>query len=162
MSINLITETETSYALVECKEYFPLYLWFDKSIKNIEHIGFYHENTDLLEFSVDSNTKIVRKMVLTLSKHYRIMQSETVFPSDCLSGTISLLMDQRMNCTVFFTTVYQNGIVITLSENIINKSYRMDKIIVSADENDNIVKIFVADLTPNEISHTIRELNFGS
>ena len=71
-------------------------------------------------------------------------------------------MDQRINCTVFFTTVYQNGIVITLSENIINKSYRMDKIIVSADENDNIVNIFVADLTPNEISHTIRELDFGS
>ena len=162
MSINLITETETSYALVECKEYFPLYLWFDKSIKNIEHIGFYHENTDLLEFSVDSNTKIVRKMVLTLSKHYRIMQSETVFPSDCLNGTIALLMDQRMNCTVFFTTVYQNGIVITLSENIINKSYRMDKIIVSADEDGNIVKIFVTDLTPDEINHTIRELHFGS
>ena len=83
MSIFLFSKT--SCASVECKEYFPLYLWFDKSIENIEHIGFYHENTYLLEFSVDSNTKIVRKMVLTLSKHYKIMQSETVFPSDSFS-----------------------------------------------------------------------------
>ena len=37
----------------------------------------------------------------------------------------------------------------------------MDKIIVSTDEDDNIVKIFVTDLTPDEINHTIRELHFG-
>ena len=159
MSIYLLSKT--SCASVECKEYFPLYLWFDKSVENSEHIGLYYEDTDLLEFSVDCNTKIVRKMILTLSKHYRIMQSETVFPSDCLNGTIALLMDQRMNCTVFFTTVYQNGIVISLSENIVDRSYRMDKIIVSTDEDDNIVKIFVTDLTPDEINHTIRELHFG-
>ena len=159
MSINLLTKT--SYASVECKEYFPLYLWFDTSIENIEHIGLYHEDTALLEFSVDSNTKEIRKMVLTLNKNYKIMQSETVFPSDCMNGTIALLMDQHINCPVFCTTVYQNGIVITLSENIVNKSYRMDKIIVSADEDGNIVKIFVTDLTPDEINHTIRELHFG-
>ena len=71
MSINLITET--SCASVECKEYFPLYLWFDKSVENSEHIGLYYEDTDLLEFSVDCNTKIVRKMILTLSKHSSIL-----------------------------------------------------------------------------------------
>ena len=157
--INLITEIPVSF--VECKKYFPLYLWFDKSIENIEHIGLYHEDTDLLEFSVDSNTKMIRKMVLTLNKNYKIMQSETVFPSDCMSGTIALLMDQHINCPVFCTTVYQNGIIITLSENIVDKSYRMDRIIISTDEDGNIVKIFITDLTPNEINHTIRELEFG-
>ena len=65
MSIYLLSKT--SCASVECKEYFPLYLWFDKSVENSEHIGLYYEDTDLLEFSVDSNTKMVRKMVLTLT-----------------------------------------------------------------------------------------------
>lgn len=159
--MSILLFSKTSCASAECKEYFPLYLWFDKSVENSEHIGLYYEDTDLLEFSVDSNTKMVRKMVLTLNKHYKIMQSETVFPSDCVNGTIALLMDQHMNCPVFFTTVYQNGIVISLSENIVDRSYRMDKIIVSTDEDDNIVKIFVTDLTPDEINHTIRELHFG-
>lgn len=66
MSIYLLSKT--SCASVECKEYFPLYLWFDKSVENSEHIGLYYEDTDLLEFSVDSNTKMVRRMVLTLNK----------------------------------------------------------------------------------------------
>ena len=46
MSIYLLSKT--SCASVECKEYFPLYLWFDKSVENSEHIGLYYEDTDLL------------------------------------------------------------------------------------------------------------------
>lgn len=148
-------------ASVENKEYFPLYLFFDKSVENIEHVGYYYNDTDLLEFSVDKESRAIRKIVLTLSQHYVISQSKVIVPSDCVIGSINMLVNSHIDCTTFLTTVHTNGIVIKLSDQKALKNYRMDKVILSLDEYDNITQVIILDLSPNNISHTIQELEYG-
>ena len=148
-------------ASVENKEYFPLYLFFDKSVENIEHVGYYYNDTDLLEFSVDKESRAIRKIVLTLSQHYAISQSKVIVPSDCVIGSINMLVNSHIDCSTFLTTVHTNGIAIKLSDQKALKNYRMDKVILSLNEYDNITQVIILDLSPNNISHTIQELEYG-
>ena len=155
------TINQTSFTTVKCKEYFPLYLYFDTSIENIEHIGFYYNDTDLLEFTVDNKNKAIRKIVLSLNHHYIILNDKIDFPADYVDCGVALSMHSHIDCNMFLTTVFQDGITFTFSTNTIVESYRMDKVIFSVDSDGNLVKIFITDLTGEQIDHTIKELEYN-
>ncbi len=78
-----------------------------------------------------------------------------------MNGSIHLLLNNHIDCSIFLTTVHTNGVVIKLSDQKALKNYRMDKVVLSLDEYDNITQVIVLDLSPNNISHTMQELEYG-
>lgn len=66
MSNNIIIEPETVLSHIEDEEYFPIRVAYDPSIESIRLVGFYYEDTDLLEFTVDRETGAVKKMQIVV------------------------------------------------------------------------------------------------
>ena len=158
MKYEIEKHTNTSSFFKE-DEYIPITIIFRNAELN-KHIGFYYEDTDLVEFGIDPNENTINKMVLTLSNHYEFHSAKLEI-HNAENCTIKLLYPARVDCSCFKVDVYCDGVKINLSNNKSTKYFRTGQLIIGFNSDDDISEIDISELSEANISFIKRELELG-
>lgn len=155
---NIVFTNIPRISQVECEEYFPLRVVFDPSIGDTQFVSFYGGENNMLEFSVNSNTNLIKKLQVVTCKDYEVLEDNLSIPSVAQYGSVCLMYPQHNNCDIFSLSVYKNGIHIALSSKVASGYYAMGQILFGMGNDGSLVSLIVTNLTADEISHTIFEL----
>ena len=157
----LFTSTNKS-SHVEIEDYFPLRVVYESSIEDTQFVGFYYGDSDLLELSIDNDSKIIKKLQLVICNHY--VFTNDVFNNDlnCLSGSIGFDYTQHNECEAFQVTVYTNAVIIKLSDAEPKKYFSCGQVVFGFLDDNEVSSVIVTGMSAREIEHTKSELSLGS
>lgn len=145
---------------IDNEDYFPLRVVYESSSENLQHIGFYNGDEDLLELSVDKDTKSLQKLQITICHHYLI--DDTSFSIESLNTTdedILFELPDHNECESFYMHVYSNCAVISLSDNKPTNYVMCGQVLFGVNDTHKILSIIVTGLTENDINHIRDELS---
>ena len=132
---------------------------YDSSIENTKYVGFYFDDTDLLEFSVDKNTNIIKKFQLVVCNHFKLFDEDLLPASSFEEGCIAFNLPPHNDCDVFKAHIYNNAVKIILSSKPVCKIIKCGQVLFGLSKEDNLVDVSVAEMSAQNISHTIKELS---
>lgn len=141
------------------EEYIPIKVIVE-DIDLLKHLGFYHENTDLVEFCVDYTSKKLCKLILPFSSNYCFLEASLNLP-EADDGEIQLFFPSKTECETFDTLIYNNGVKIKLSKNQSITYIRTGQIYLGFSEKGNLSEILISNLTGSNISFIKNELTLG-
>ena len=157
--ITFLNDTQSSYT--EREDYFSLRVVYDPSIGNNRFIGFYYHDTDLLEFTVNRQTDLVKEMQIVISNHYEVINENRPIPMASGAGSICLSHPQHNDCDTFAMKIYNNCFEIIISSKPTEKYFSMGQILFGFDNEENLVSLIVTDVSEADINHAITELQTG-
>ena len=143
------------------EDYFALKVVNDTSVESTKHVGFYYRDTDLLEFSVDSKTNKIKKFLLVLCNHFEVLNEDLPASTIPETGCLSINLPQHNECNTFIVRVYKNAVDIRLSNLSVQHAVKSGQVIFGLSVDNDLVSVTVVDMTEQEVSHTIDELNYG-
>ena len=143
---------------LELEDYFPLRVVFDSAIGNNRFIGFYSGDKNLLEFSVDRQSGILRKFQIVTCENYQIIDSERSIPAPSKTGTVAFNYSPHNDCDTFVLSTYNNCIEISLSSDAVFEYYAVGQVLFGVNQNNNLISVIVTEATKEELSHLIYEL----
>lgn len=152
-----LTNTESH---IENEDYFSLRIVYDSSVEGIRHIGFYYEDEDLLEISVNKESCMIKRIQVTLCHHYTIVDDlfdiSSITP---VNEEVKLELPDHNDCNYFNMAIYKNCVDIHLSDLKSSKYIRCGQTMFGLDQNDNIVSLIVTELTETDREHILSELS---
>ncbi len=158
-TIELILTNKSSH--IENEDYFPLRVIYEASSENIQHIGFYYGDEDLLELCVAKDTGMLQRLQMTLCHHYSVIDND--YDIEGVVTTVEdiiLELPDHNECGVFDMHIYNNCAVITLSEEIPAKLVKCGQVVFGINEDQNsILSIIVTGLAKETIDHITNELS---
>ena len=155
VSINSMISISSHF---EKEGYLPIKIVFDSSYENIRHIGFYYEDTDLAEFTVDRTNGMVKKFVLVQCTNYSFSNHSMEIPKIEKTGALTLNYDSKFDCKSFSATVFSDGVIIELSDMKADSFCKCGQLILGFDSRKRILSIYITELSKDEIEHIIFEL----
>ena len=160
MSNNIIIESGTILSHIEDEEYFPLRVVYDPSIESIRFVGFYYEDTDLLEFTVDRETGLVRQLQIVVCSHFQFVDKEYL-PENADDAVIYLNYAQHIDCDIFSLTVFKNAVQVIISNKTASVFSRCGQVVYGMSSSGELVSVLVANMSSENIAHTQSELSIG-
>ena len=146
---------------VENEDYFALRVVNDPSVEFTKYVEFCFGDTDLLEFSLDRETNIIKKILLVICNHFEVLDEDYHQSTETESGCISINLPQHNECDVFNVRVYRNAVDIIISNLPVHRTVKSGRVLFGLSVDNGLVCITVADMTEKEVSHTIEELKLG-
>ncbi len=143
---------------IENEEYFPLRVVYDSSIENTQFVGFYCGDSDLLELSIDTDSKVIKKLQLVICNHYDFTNDGFINDFDCSSGSIGFDFTQHNDCDLFHVTVYTNAVKVILSDAEPTKYFSCGQVVFGILDDNIISSVIVTGMSASEIEHTKSEL----
>ncbi len=157
-NVNLKLTNKSSY--IKNEDFFSLRVVYESSSENIQHIGFYNGDEDLLELSVDKDSGLLQKLQITICHHFSIDDSPfDIGKINTTDEEISLELPDHNECNTFYMHVFNNCAVISLSDNKPTKHVLCGQVLFGIDDANNILSIIVTDLTTDDINHIKNELS---
>ncbi len=156
MKYTFIKNKKSSSVFI-AEEYFPIIIEFSKEELNNHFIEFSYQDTDMFEFSVDPESKDLKRFSLTLCNHYSIETGKIKKPAS-LDSSIAITGPEKMECDTFVVKVYEDGILIEISTNPATKHLRCGQLIFGLTDSDELVTLHIMDLSSSDISHIKKEL----
>lgn len=160
MRNNIIIEPGTVLSHIEDEEYFPLRVVYDPSIESIRFVGFYYEDTDLLEFTVDRETGAVKKMQIVPCSHFQFVDDEYV-PEEADDAALYFKHAPHTDCSTFRLTVFKNAVQVIVSEKNASVFSKCGQVIYGISSSGELVSVLVANMSSENIAHTRSELSIG-
>lgn len=160
MRNNIIIEPGTVLSHIEDEEYFPLRVVYDPSIESIRFVGFYYEDTDLLEFTVDRETGAVKEMQIVVCSHFHFVDDEYV-PEEADDAALYFKYAQHTDCSAFRLTVFKNAVQVIVSEKNASVFSKCGQVIYGISSSGELVSVLVANMSSENIAHTRSELSIG-
>jgi len=155
--MNYTLKPEIGHSRFVMEDYFPLIIEFsDKEINN-DFCELNYKDTDMIEFDVDKDTRLLKRLTLTLCHHY-VFEEEKVEIPQFIEGTIYINELFLIECNKFQTKVFTDGIVIETSENYASRHIKYGNVIFALSDSEEIVAITIIDLKEDEIEHVKNEL----
>ena len=158
MSNNIITEPGTLLSHIEDEEYFPLRVVYDPSIESIRYVGFYFGDTDLLEFTVDRKTGLVRKMQIVVCSHFQFVDEEYL-PEETADAVLYFNYAKHTDCSTFRLTIFNNSVQVIISDINASVFYRCGQVIYGLSSTGELISVLVTDMSAEDIAHTQSELS---
>ncbi len=143
------------------EDYFPVKAVYDPSVGSTKYVGFYYGDTDLLEFSLDRETNSIKKLMLVLCNHFKVLDTDFQSATVCESGSISLDLPQHNECDSFRVFVYRNAVDILLSQTTVQRIVKSGQVLFGLSDDNELVSVTVVEMSGTDIAHTIEELNQG-
>lgn len=144
---------------IENEDFFSLRVTYNSSSENIQHIGFYNGNEDLLELIVDKDSGLLQRIQLTLCNHYSFDDTPLDTGSFELNDEeVYLELLDHIECGSFNMNVYNNCAAIKLSDITPLKYVKCGQVVFGLDDSKNILSIIVTELTIDNINHIRNEL----
>lgn len=148
----------TQSSRVENEAYFPIRVVFDSAMGTNRFAGFYFGARNLLEFTIDQTSGRVKEFQIVTCDRYHIFEEECTIPSATNFGGISFTGPQHNDCDTFFVEVYSNCFRILLSFAAPAVQYAVGQVLFGLDEGGELVSLTITNITPDDITHTISEL----
>lgn len=143
---------------VECEDYFPVCVVYDSSAEESRFIGFYFENSDLLEFIVNRESGLLKKMQVVVCDHYEIFEEPLQIPTTSVDSLIHLSFPPHNECDYFVMRIFTNCIQIKLSKDSAIEYRKCGQVLFGLDQNQNLVSVIIEQMTAAEIEHAVQEL----
>ncbi len=156
MNYRIDTELKAQSSFI-AEEYFPAIIEFSSEELNNHFIEFNYQDTDMLELSVHPKTHALKRLTLTLCNHYEYVNTSLKLP-ECDEGTLYIDGPDSTGCSTFVTTVYNNGVRILLSDDKAEKYIKSGGLVFALSGNNDVVSVSLIDLSEQEISHIMNEL----
>ena len=156
-----ITENRTVKSVFVKDDYIVPIISFDNE-ENASHyyLEIKNGNTEIAEFSFSSESKELSCFQLVGCTHFSLNDNNMSIPA-CTECAISI---GSFNCKgdygvedfyseKFMTEIYKNGLCTLFSDNKIERSVKSGNIILSFDSENNLVRVYVVDLSPSDLFH---------
>lgn len=144
------------------EDYFALKVVNDPSVESTKYVEFCFGNTDLLEFSINKESNLIKKFLLVLCNHFEVLDVDFRSDTTCESGCISIDLPQHNDCKTFSVQVYRNAVHIVLSSESVNRTIKCGQVLFGLSCDNDLVSVSVVEMTEHEVAHTIEELNLGT
>ena len=139
------------------EDYFPAIVEFSSEELNNHFIEFNYKDTDMLELSAHSKTHALKRLTLTLCNHHEFVNENMIFPS-CGEGSLFIEGPDSTECSKFMLKVYNNGAKLELSDKPAVKHIKSGILIFSFSNDNELVTVYITNLTEKQLSHIKREL----
>ena len=142
------------------EEYFAAIINFSPEELNNHFIEFKYNNTDMFEISVHPETHVIKRFTLTLCNHFTVIDKDMSVPI-CIDGTIIIDGPDTTECETFMVNLYNNGMLIKLSDEEPKFHYKSGNIIFAISDNGKLTKVYIINLTKTDVNHAKNELYLG-
>ena len=139
--------------------YFPAIVELSSEELNNRFIVFHFEDTDLMELTVHRDTNELKRLSLTLCKHYEIVDEELSVPS-CEEGTFFIDESDSSKCSFFLSKVFLDGLQIIISDSPTDHFFKTGQLFFGLSADDELTNILITDLSPQEVDHIKTEFSF--
>ena len=160
MNNTVIIKPGTVLSHIENEEYFPLRVVYNSSIDSIRFVGFYYKDTDLLEFTVERETGLVRKMQIVVCSHFQFVDAEYM-AEDTETAKVYLNYAQHNDCSNFRLTVFKNAVQIIVSDKIASAFCKYGQVTYGVSSSGELISVLISNLSADDITHTKAELLIG-
>ena len=143
------------------EDYFALKVVNDSSVESTKYVEFCFGDTDLLEFSLDRESNIIKKFLLVLCNHFEVLDIDFRLDTACESGSISINLPQHNDCNTFSVKVYRDAVDIVFSSESVDRTIKCGQVMFGLSCENDLVSVTVVEMTADEVAHTIEELNLG-
>ncbi len=144
---------------MKLEEYIPLKIIFNNEEEVVEYVSYSKDKTSSLEFTVGIKSKLLKRITLLLCKEYSETTNKLVI-ENYEDGKIIFHGDD-VECAVFKTILYSNGVRIVLSDKKSSHYIKMDKVYLGLSDIDDIIEICVYDMSISELEHLKKELELA-
>lgn len=160
MSNTIVIKPGTILSHIENEDYFSLRVIYNPSIDSIRFVGFYYGDTDLLEFTVDRMTGLIREMQIVVCSHFQIVDEE-YFPEETDDAILYFKYPQHTDCSAFQLTVFKNAVRVIISDEAASVFSRCGQVIYGMSSSGELVSVLVTNMSAEDIAHTQSELSIG-
>ena len=147
---------------IECEEYFPLRVVYDKTSGNTDFVGFYFEDSGLLEFDVNRENNHIKQMQLVNCEEYGFVDADALIPDDIEEGTLCIPLPSHNDCDIFYVTIFRDSVEISISNEMAERYYKSGQVIFGISSKGNLVSVLVTNMTDSEVEHVKNELDIAS
>lgn len=141
---------------MKLEEYIPLKIILNKDDEAAEYISYSKDKTSSLEFTVGIKSRLLKRITLLLCKEYSETTNKLVV-ENFEEGKI-IFESEDVECSVFKTILYSNGVRIILSDKKSFHYIKMDKMYLGLSDTDDIIEICVCEMSVSELEHLKKEL----
>lgn len=154
MNIYITNNVKKSNFIFE--EYFPIIIKYDFEEINNDYLEFSYQDSDLLEFSLNKDSKELKKITLSLCNHFEINNENYQIP-ETSESTIFISDTGKVECELFILSLYDNCALIKLDSNNTCTYYKSGNVIFGLTA-DNSISEIIFTLTQSEYNHIKFEL----
>ena len=158
-SVSIISNNLDLHVVNE--DYFALKVVNDSSVESTKYVEFCFGDTNLLEFSLDRKSNIIKKFMLVLCDNFKVLDEFLHLDTACETGCISMDLPRHNNCDSFIVSVYKNAVEIVLSNELVHRNVKCGQALFGLSHDNDLVSVTVVEMTAGEIAHTVEELNLG-
>lgn len=155
----LICKSKVPKIELKLEEYIPLKIVCEKNNELVKHISYYNGTKSSLEISVGVKKRFIKRITLLLSEKYIISDESFVMNDPIIeNGQLRFEDYTSVNCPIFQTILYIDGVRIILSTEKSLKYVKMDRLYIGISSTNQIAEICIAQLNCKEVSHIKNEL----
>ncbi len=147
---------------IECEEYFPLRVVYDKSSGNTDFVGYYYSDSGLLEFDVNRENNHIKQMQIVNCDKYGFVDADGPCPDDFEEGALCIPLPSHNDCDIFYVTVYRDSMEISISTEPAVKYFKSGQVIFGISSKEHLVSVLVTNMTAAEVKHAKNELDIAS
>lgn len=150
----------TVETFVENDPYIPMNVRFGGEDFEVDRMGIYGPDGDLLEIAASLETREMRELTLVHCGCFRIVEHGVEAP-ESESGIISIDMPGHVDAECFILEVYSDGMRCKLADSGASEYLRSGNVVLGLSEGGkSIAEIIVFGLTANEIGSAVSTLEY--
>lgn len=144
----------------ESDPYIPMNIVFGQEDLDVDRIGLYGPNGDLLEIAVSLSTHEIRELTLVHCDSYHISDEGIILPR-AEHGILALNMPDHVDVTSFNLEIFVDGIRFAFGCSSSSVHLQMGNVIFGFSEEENkVAEILVSGIAPDSIREMVSVLEF--
>lgn len=138
------------------EEYIPLKVIINKDDEAVDYLTFSKNNISHIELTFGINSHFLKRVILLSSYEFEYSIGFLLI-ENYIETNISLSKN-KIECDIFKTIIYKNGVKIILSSENVSRYIKIGNVFLGVSNNDSIVNICVCEMSLKELKHLKNEL----
>ena len=144
----------------ESDPYIPMNIRFGKEDLDVDRMGFYGPDGDLLEIASSLTTREIRELTLVHCGHFRIIKGVVSAP-EAARGILSIKMPDHVDVPSFDLEIFSDGLHFMFGEAKSHEYLQSGDVIFGFTEDVGaIAEVFVSGLTADAVDEMVSTLEF--
>ena len=145
---------------LESDPYIPMSIRFGEGDLDVERMGIYGPDGDLLEIAASLSNREIRELTLVHCGHFRVIESAITVPC-ATSGILAIDMPDHVDVPSFDLEVFSDGVCFTFGEAASHEYLRSGNVTFGfTEDGGSIAEVFISGLTANAIDEMVSTLEF--
>ncbi len=140
--------------------YIPMNIRFGDEDLEVDRMGIYGSDGDLLEIAASLATREMRELTLVHCGNFAIVEREMDVP-DTESGVVRIEMPDHVDAECFLLEVFLDGLHFKLADNCACEYLRNGNVVLGLSKgSDFIAEVFVLDLSSENVDAVVSTLEY--